>query len=101
MGANSPSNLASKTRRRVNRHSPPAVTSAESGGDARPRGGEATFAAQTALVHAWRRFPFVDPDLPEDLLPRDWPRRRAYQLFHERHDRWAAAAQAHFDSLAQ
>jgi phenylacetic acid degradation operon negative regulatory protein len=67
---------------------------------ARPRGGEATFAAQTALVHAWRRFPFVDPDLPEDLLPRDWPRRRAHQLFHERHERWAAAAQAHFDSLA-
>jgi phenylacetic acid degradation operon negative regulatory protein len=67
----------------------------------RPRGGEATFAAQTALVHAWRRFPFVDPDLPEDLLPRDWPRRRAHQLFHERHERWAPAAQAHFDSLAR
>ena len=67
---------------------------------ARPRGGEATFAAQTALVHAWRRFPFVDPDLPEDLLPRDWPRRRAHQLFRERHERWAAAAQAHFDALA-
>ena len=31
---------------------------------------------QTAIVHAWRRFPFIDPDLPDDLLPRDWPRRR-------------------------
>ena len=41
----------------------------------RPRGGAASFAAQTALVHAWRRFPFIDPDLPDDLLPRDWPRR--------------------------
>jgi phenylacetic acid degradation operon negative regulatory protein len=68
---------------------------------ARPRGHEATFAAQTALVHAWRRFPFVDPDLPADLLPRDWPRRRAHQLFHERHERWAPDAQAHFDSLAR
>ena len=43
----------------------------------RPRGAPATFAAQTALVHAWRRFPFIDPDLPDDLLPPDWPRRRA------------------------
>ena len=66
----------------------------------RPREEEATFAAQTALVHAWRRFPFIDPDLPDDLLPRDWPRRRANQLFRDRHDRWAAAAQAHFDALA-
>jgi phenylacetic acid degradation operon negative regulatory protein len=66
----------------------------------RPRGGEATFAAQTALVHAWRRFPFVDPDLPDDLLPRDWPRRRAHRLFRERHERWAPLAQAHFDALA-
>jgi phenylacetic acid degradation operon negative regulatory protein len=66
----------------------------------RPRGGEPSFAAQTALVHAWRRFPFIDPDLPDDLLPRDWPRRRAYELFRERHEKWAPAAQAHFDSLA-
>ena len=66
----------------------------------RPRGGESAFAAQTALVHAWRRFPFIDPDLPDDLLPRDWPRRRAYELFRERHEQWAPAAQAHFDSLA-
>jgi phenylacetic acid degradation operon negative regulatory protein len=66
----------------------------------RPRGGPATFAAQTALVHAWRRFPFIDPDLPDDLLPDDWPRRRAYELFRDRHERWGPPAQAHFDSLS-
>ncbi|HEX6024699.1 MAG TPA: PaaX family transcriptional regulator C-terminal domain-containing protein [Solirubrobacter sp.] len=66
----------------------------------RPRGAAASFAAQTALVHAWRRFPFIDPDLPDDLLPRDWPRRRAHQLFKDRHEKWAPAAQAHFDTLA-
>jgi phenylacetic acid degradation operon negative regulatory protein len=60
----------------------------------------AIFAAQTALVHAWRRFPFIDPDLPDDLLPRDWPRPKAYALFHARHERWAPAAQSHFDALA-
>jgi phenylacetic acid degradation operon negative regulatory protein len=65
----------------------------------RPRSPEATFASQTAIVHAWRRFPFVDPDLPDDLLPRDWPRRKAYELFRERHERWAPLAQQHFDEL--
>ena len=66
----------------------------------RPRGGAGSFAAQTALVHAWRRFPFIDPDLPDDLLPRDWPRRRAHALFVDRHEKWAPAAQEHFDGLA-
>jgi phenylacetic acid degradation operon negative regulatory protein len=64
-----------------------------------PSTGAETFAAQTAIVHAWRRFPFIDPDLPDDLLPRDWPRRRAYELFRGHHERWAAAAQSHFDEL--
>lgn len=62
--------------------------------------GGAVFAAQTALVHAWRRFPFIDPDLPDGLLPADWPRPRAYELFKARHERWAPAAQSHFDALA-
>ena len=35
------------------------------------------FAALVELVHAWRRFPFVDPEIPERLLPRRWPGRRA------------------------
>jgi len=69
--------------------------------DPDPAGDEgAIFAAQTALVHAWRRFPFIDPDLPDDLLPSDWPRPKAYELFKARHERWAPAAQSHFDALA-
>jgi phenylacetic acid degradation operon negative regulatory protein len=60
----------------------------------------AVFASQTALVHAWRRFPFIDPDLPDDLLPSDWPRTRAYEHFHPRHARWAPAAQSLFDARA-
>jgi phenylacetic acid degradation operon negative regulatory protein len=68
--------------------------------DLEPADEAAVFAAQTALVHAWRRFPFIDPDLPDDLLPRDWPRARAHVLFRARHERWAPAAQAHFDALA-
>jgi phenylacetic acid degradation operon negative regulatory protein len=65
----------------------------------RPRGDAATFRAQTELVHAWRRIAFLDPDLPGELLPRDWPRRRAYELFHRRHTAWHQGAQGHFDRL--
>jgi phenylacetic acid degradation operon negative regulatory protein len=60
---------------------------------------DAAFRAQTRLVHDWRKFPFLDPDLPEDLLPRRWPRVRAHALFHERHAQWADAAQEHFQAL--
>lgn len=59
-----------------------------------------SFAAQTALVHAWRRFPFIDPDLPDDLLPQDWPRHTAHELFRDRHEQWAPAAQRHFEAFA-
>ncbi|MBV9804046.1 MAG: hypothetical protein JO130_12670, partial [Solirubrobacterales bacterium] len=47
----------------------------------RPSSGEAFFRMQTLLVHAWRKFPFLDPDLPAEVLPSGWPRRRAYELF--------------------
>jgi len=68
-------------------------------GRLRPDGPEAAFRAQTLLVHEWRRFPFLDPDLPDDLLPTSWPRRRAHDLFAERHAQWHATAQAHFAAL--
>lgn len=65
----------------------------------RPSSPVSFFRAQTGLVHAWRKFPFVDPDLPEDLLHPRWPRKRAHDLFRERHERWAAGARAYFESL--
>jgi len=65
----------------------------------RPSSGEASFRMQTLLVHAWRKFPFLDPDLPAELLPAGWPRRRAYELFTGRHGRWQPAARSYFESL--
>jgi phenylacetic acid degradation operon negative regulatory protein len=65
----------------------------------RPQTPEAVFAAQTMLVHQWRRFPFLDPDLPAAMLPGGWPRERAHDLFTERHEAWAATAQDYFRSL--
>ena len=49
------------------------------------------FRAQTQLVHEWRKFPFLDPDLPADMLPAGWPRKRAHDLFRERHAQWHSA----------
>jgi phenylacetic acid degradation operon negative regulatory protein len=65
----------------------------------RPSTPEACFRQQTLLVHAWRRFPFLDPGLPATLLPSGWPRDRAHALFVERHQRWAALAPTHFEQL--
>jgi phenylacetic acid degradation operon negative regulatory protein len=65
----------------------------------RPSSEEACFRMQTLLVHAWRKFPFLDPDLPAELLPAGWPRRRASDLFLSRHDGWGAAAAGYFEEL--
>jgi phenylacetic acid degradation operon negative regulatory protein len=66
----------------------------------RPSAPAEFFRAQALLVHAWRRFPFLDPDLPAPLLPERWPRERAHALFHELHARWACPARDHFDTLS-
>jgi phenylacetic acid degradation operon negative regulatory protein len=65
----------------------------------RPTTPEACFRMQTLLVHAWRKFPFLDPDLPATVLPAGWPRERAHSLFRDRHERWTRPAREHFDGL--
>jgi phenylacetic acid degradation operon negative regulatory protein len=65
----------------------------------RPKAPEAVFRAQTQLVHEWRKFPFLDPDLPEAMLPARWPRAAALTVFRDRHASWHAAAQSYFRSL--
>jgi phenylacetic acid degradation operon negative regulatory protein len=65
----------------------------------RPSSDEAVFRTQTLLVHAWRKFPFLDPDLPAELLPAGWPRRHAHELFVSHHSRWADAAASWFSEL--
>jgi phenylacetic acid degradation operon negative regulatory protein len=46
------------------------------------------------LVHAWRRFPWIDPVLPIRMLPGRWSGSRAAELFRLRHSDWAADASA-------
>jgi phenylacetic acid degradation operon negative regulatory protein len=57
------------------------------------------FTAQVEMVQEWRRFPFLDPDLPGELLDHDWPGPRAAAAFHDRHAAWHAAAQAEWDRM--
>lgn len=49
--------------------------------DAAADADQAAFAARFRLVHEWRKFLFIDPGLPEGLLPADWPGRAAEELF--------------------
>ncbi len=58
-----------------------------------------TMTAQIHLVHAWRRFPFLDPALPAELLPEEWAGARAAALFGALHTRWDAPAQRHWRAL--
>jgi phenylacetic acid degradation operon negative regulatory protein len=46
------------------------------------------------LVHAWRRFPWIDPALPGKLLPAKWSGDKAARLFDRWHATWAANATA-------
>jgi phenylacetic acid degradation operon negative regulatory protein len=62
-------------------------------------GPRAAFEAQVTMVQEWRRFPFLDPDLPGELLDHDWPGPRASAVFHERHARWHQQAQAEWERL--
>lgn len=66
-----------------------------------PADDEATLTAQIQLVDAWRRFPFLDPGLPDALLPTPWVGRRGAEVFHTRHARWAAAAGRRYGALTE
>lgn len=42
--------------------------------------------ARTGVMDRWRAFPAMDPELPDELLPRAWPRARARELFVTTYD---------------
>jgi phenylacetic acid degradation operon negative regulatory protein len=64
-----------------------------------PTTDEACFAAVAQLVHAWRRFPFVDPEIPRQLLPDGWVGARAKRLFDARHAAWSSGAQRWYEGV--
>jgi phenylacetic acid degradation operon negative regulatory protein len=57
------------------------------------------FRHQVELIQEWRHFPFLDPDLPSELLDHDWPGPRAAAIFHDRHARWHRLAQSEWQRM--
>ncbi len=57
------------------------------------------FVQRFMLVHEYRSSPYVDPNLPLELLPDDWLGHRAKQLFQQYHDLLSEAAEAFVDAV--
>ena len=60
---------------------------------------EECFVERFGLIHEYRRFPFFDPDIPVELLPKDWLRSDAADLFHRYHGLLSEKAFEYFYSL--
>jgi phenylacetic acid degradation operon negative regulatory protein len=56
--------------------------------------------ARTSVMDSWRRFPEIDPDLPEHLLPAPWPRQQARDTFLEIHGALGSLARARLVEVA-
>jgi len=63
-----------------------------------PDGAEA-FARYTLALHDWRKFPYLDPGLPVELLPAKWPGRSAADLFDRMRTRLEPAAFAYAEQV--
>jgi phenylacetic acid degradation operon negative regulatory protein len=57
--------------------------------------GAAAVQARTEIMDDYRKFPLVDPELPIELMPANWPRARAREVFVAVYDGLAGAAQEH------
>jgi phenylacetic acid degradation operon negative regulatory protein len=57
------------------------------------------FVERFTLIHEYRRLPFYDPDLPQELLPDDWLRPRAASLFQQFHDLLDKKATEYFNEV--
>ena len=54
---------------------------------------------RTRLIHTFRQFPIIDPEVPEDLVPGPQHRPEAVRLFHDLNAALAPPAQRHFDEV--
>ncbi len=59
------------------------------------------FVERFALIHEYRKLPFYDPDLPDELLPEDWLRPAAAGLFQKFHDLLDERATEYFNSVVK
>ena len=68
--------------------------------DLKPQSPDEVFAAQIRMVHEWRRFPFLDPQLPRLLLPPHWSGASATRVFEEKHAQWREPARRRWSEFA-
>jgi phenylacetic acid degradation operon negative regulatory protein len=54
---------------------------------------------RTAIMDTWRTFPNLDPDLPDSVLPVNWPRKRAREIFAEAYDTLGPLAEFRFRQI--
>jgi phenylacetic acid degradation operon negative regulatory protein len=57
------------------------------------------FVRRFMLIHEYRGFPYNDPYLPSELLPRDWLGLKAAALFREYHSLLTDCANRYFESV--
>jgi phenylacetic acid degradation operon negative regulatory protein len=58
------------------------------------------FVDYTLVLDRWRRFPYLDPGLPVELLPAGWEGRAAADLFFELRERLELPAVRHVERVA-
>jgi phenylacetic acid degradation operon negative regulatory protein len=59
------------------------------------------FMVRTRLIHAFRAFAQLDPELPDELAPLSASRARSVEIFDALYNGLAAASQRHFDAVAR
>lgn len=62
---------------------------------------ESAFLLRTLLIHDWRRLLLRDPELPDMLLPADWPGQRARRLAQRLYRGLLPASERHLDAQLQ
>jgi phenylacetic acid degradation operon negative regulatory protein len=60
---------------------------------------QAAFVDYVTLLHEWRKLPYLDPGLPEELLPPGWCGTEAAELFRELVDVLGARATARVEQV--
>jgi phenylacetic acid degradation operon negative regulatory protein len=68
--------------------------------DGAPFGNEAAFVERLWLVHDYRKFAYLDPGLPSELVPGNWPRTQASALFRAYYEQLRERAIRFFRSRA-
>jgi phenylacetic acid degradation operon negative regulatory protein len=69
--------------------------------DAPSLGDRDAFMVRTRLMHAFRGFAQLDPELPDELAPLSRSREHAVEIFDGLYNGLAASSQRHFDAVAR